>query len=94
MTSRFTLTAFALATTLLLGACTKPAVIDRIVKLVIAHNITVEQLVDALGGLSRKRRLGPVAQKYRDPETGRTWSGRGKEPLWLRGQDRSKFQIP
>ncbi|MEQ6436296.1 H-NS histone family protein [Comamonas sp. w2-DMI] len=24
-----------------------------------------------------------VAPKYRDPATGRTWSGRGKAPKWL-----------
>jgi DNA-binding protein H-NS len=27
--------------------------------------------------------LGKVAPKYRDPETGRTWSGRGLQPRWL-----------
>ena len=26
-----------------------------------------------------------VAPIYRDPETGNTWSGRGKEPGWLKG---------
>src|ERR1700760_4592354 len=26
---------------------------------------------------------GPVAPKYRDPETGATWSGRGLKPRWL-----------
>lgn len=67
-------------------------IIDQIVTLVNAHHIPVEDLVEALGGL--KRRLGPVAKKYRDPETGSTWSGRGKEPLWLRGKDRTKFHIP
>jgi DNA-binding protein H-NS len=28
---------------------------------------------------------GKVAPKYRDPKTGKTWSGRGKEPGWLNG---------
>ncbi|SFZ80858.1 H-NS histone family protein [Devosia enhydra] len=67
------------------------AAIDRIVTLVNTHNIPVDDLVQALGGL--KRRLGPAPQKYRDPETGATWSGRGKEPLWLRGKDRTQFMI-
>ena len=70
------------------------AVIDQIVELVNTHNIPVAELVDALGGLKLKRKLGPAVQKYRDPETGLTWSGRGKEPLWLRGKERAKFQIP
>jgi len=26
---------------------------------------------------------GPVPIRYRDPETGNTWTGRGKPPVWL-----------
>ncbi|MFP3798451.1 H-NS family nucleoid-associated regulatory protein [Paraburkholderia sp. SIMBA_027] len=35
----------------------------------------------------------PVAPKYRDPESGATWSGRGKPPKWIAGKDRTKFLI-
>ena len=35
----------------------------------------------------------PVAAKYRDPETGKTWSGRGIAPKWLQGKDRAQFAI-
>lgn len=33
--------------------------------------------------------------KYRDPETGKTWSGRGRRPAWVKaaGDDLSKFEI-
>lgn len=31
--------------------------------------------------------------KYRHPD-GRTWSGAGREPLWIKGQDRAPFLIP
>ena len=34
-----------------------------------------------------------VAPKYRDPDSGSTWSGRGKPPRWIAGQDREKFLI-
>jgi DNA-binding protein H-NS len=34
-----------------------------------------------------------VAPKYRDPASGSTWSGRGKPPRWIAGQDRDKFLI-
>ena len=34
-----------------------------------------------------------VAPKYRDPATGQTWTGRGKPPKWIQGQDRAKFAI-
>lgn len=37
---------------------------------------------------------GPQATKYRDPETGATWSGRGRAPAWLANvKDRSAFLI-
>lgn len=35
-----------------------------------------------------------VAAKFRDPETGNTWSGRGIAPKWIAGQDREKFRVP
>lgn len=34
-----------------------------------------------------------VAPKYRDPATGQTWTGRGKPPKWIQGQDRAAFAI-
>lgn len=36
---------------------------------------------------------GAVAPKYHDPATGATWTGRGKPPLWIAGQDRAQFAI-
>ena len=36
---------------------------------------------------------GKVAAKYRNPETNETWTGRGKAPKWIQGQDREKFVI-
>jgi len=34
-----------------------------------------------------------VAPKYRNPATGQTWTGRGKPPKWIEGQDRAQFAI-
>lgn len=34
-----------------------------------------------------------VPAKYRDPMTGAVWSGRGKEPLWIKGKDRTPYLI-
>ena len=47
-------------------------------------------------GQGRKVRRGngdKVAAKFRDPETGKTWSGRGREPVWIKGKDREEFRI-
>ncbi|OXI42188.1 H-NS family nucleoid-associated regulatory protein [Burkholderia aenigmatica] len=46
--------------------------------------------------VSRKRG-GKIVQrlpaKYRDPASGKTWSGKGREPAWLSGKDRAAFLI-
>lgn len=34
-----------------------------------------------------------VPPKYRDPQTGSTWTGRGKAPKWIQGKDREQFTI-
>ncbi|KAF1043827.1 H-NS histone family protein [Xylophilus sp.] len=34
-----------------------------------------------------------VAAKYRNPATGETWTGRGKAPKWIQGQEREQFAI-
>ena len=45
-------------------------------------------------GKSRAASSGnKVAAKYRDPDTGKTWTGRGKAPKWSDGKDRAKFMI-
>ncbi len=44
-------------------------------------------------GQRAPRAGGTVAPKYRDPATGATWTGRGKAPRWIQGQDREKFAI-
>ena len=38
------------------------------------------------------QKRGPAEPKYRHPDTGATWTGRGKPPHWL-GKDRDAFLI-
>lgn len=44
-------------------------------------------------GSERASKRRPVNAKYRDPETGATWSGRGRAPAWISGKDRDAFAI-
>jgi DNA-binding protein H-NS len=47
-------------------------------------------------GRTRNARRGAgvkSAPKYRDPETGATWTGRGREPGWLKGKNRADFAV-
>lgn len=34
-----------------------------------------------------------AAAKFLNPETGETWSGRGREPKWIKGKDVEQFRI-
>jgi DNA-binding protein H-NS len=71
----------------------KRAVIEQIVQVVNTYNIPIEEIVEALGGLKIKRKGVKAQPKYRDPATGTLWSGRGKEPAWIKGKDRKAFLI-
>ncbi|MEQ0777809.1 H-NS histone family protein [Paraburkholderia tropica] len=44
-------------------------------------------------GSSAGVKRGRVAARYRDPDSGATWSGRGKPPAWIVGKDRTEFLI-
>ena len=41
----------------------------------------------------RRSKGEKVAPKYRNPETGDTWTGRGREPGWIKGKNRDEFAL-
>ncbi|KVG73584.1 H-NS histone [Burkholderia ubonensis] len=61
---------------------------QRVMDLLAANGVNVQ---DLLHGRGSDRRRG--APKYWNPETGATWSGRGRMPTWLIGQDLQRFLI-
>lgn len=67
--------------------------LDELVELLDRNGISLNDLIDyrsKLGGVRTRRNPKP---KYFDPLTGQTWTGRGREPKWIRGKDRSGFLI-
>ena len=60
---------------------------------------TVKQLIATFGFTSQQvfpwkpEEKKKVEARYYDPESGATWTGRGKPPLWIAGQDRLNFLI-
>ncbi|KVP64343.1 H-NS histone [Burkholderia ubonensis] len=62
----------------------------EIANVLASHGVRLEEILGS-GVRSRKTEVRP---KYWDPETGATWSGRGRMPLWLVGQDLEKFRLP
>lgn len=71
----------------------KQAVIQQILDVACQYNISIEDLVEAMGGFKPKRKGVKAIAKYQDPVTKVTWSGRGKEPTWLKGRNREDFLI-
>jgi len=62
-------------------------VIAKIRGLVQDYGLTADDIFTA------RRASSTVAPKFRNPETGDTWTGRGKPPKWIQNQDREKFVI-
>jgi DNA-binding protein H-NS len=76
-------------------------VISSIITSMREYDITPEEIVAAYGAAkpgraaTGRRKAGPaarpakraVAPKYRHPQTGETWSGRGKAPRWLAAEE-------
>lgn len=77
------------------------SVVARIRALMAEHGLAIADL----GQKASKRVAMPLAEgrpavrpKYRDPASGRTWSGRGLMPVWLRnatdaGKSKDDFLI-
>ena len=65
-------------------------------ELVSEFGLTVQDIFPSGRGNSKssgKSSSGKVVAKYRDPATGQSWTGRGKAPKWIDGQDRAKYLI-
>lgn len=65
--------------------------IEQIKAQIAEYGITAEELGFA-SKRTTSRKSGGLPAKYRDPKTGKTWSGRGRTPAWL-GKRREKFLI-
>ncbi|MCA8435472.1 H-NS family nucleoid-associated regulatory protein [Burkholderia seminalis] len=64
---------------------------QRVLEVLAENGVKVEELTKQP---SRGRRKGTKLEpKYWNPQTGATWSGRGRKPLWLVGDDIDRFLI-
>ena len=75
---------------------------DKILKLIAEYGLTVEDIFPSVSpGKAKKIKTEPNAVKtvnkvepiWRDPVSGKTWTGRGREPTWIQGQNRDLFLI-
>lgn len=57
---------------------------------------TRKELLEAASGKGSRQGGGTktaLPPKYRNPDTGQTWSGRGRMPLWMSPETAEKFAI-
>ncbi|WP_250534943.1 H-NS histone family protein [Caballeronia sp. AZ10_KS36] len=55
------------------------------------YGISLNELMGRKAGAQHS--APDAAIKYRDPESGATWSGRGRAPQWIAGKDRDAFLV-
>jgi DNA-binding protein H-NS len=48
---------------------------------------------DIFGGSRRKAKASSTTPRFRNPETGESWGGRGPRPRWLKGKDPEQFRV-
>ena len=70
----------------LLGSEQRQAAIAKVKALMADHGLTVADLAGKASAAGKKiaTKGSKVAAKYRDPESGTAWSGRGLQPKWLK----------
>ncbi len=57
------------------------------------YGLSASDVFPAARGARSSSAGSKVAPKYKNPQTGEMWTGRGKAPKWIQDQDRSKFEI-
>jgi DNA-binding protein H-NS len=68
--------------------------IGKVQQLITQYGLTQEDIFGASRAPKKTKAEGSkVAAKYRDPVSGKEWSGRGLAPKWLQGRDKSQFLI-
>ena len=68
--------------------------ITKVLSLIDRHALKAQDLFTSGSASKTRKNSGTkVPAKYRDPETGNEWSGRGIPPVWLRGKDKKDYLI-
>jgi DNA-binding protein H-NS len=57
------------------------------------YNLSAGELTTTPKKAQAPAKRGGVKAKYRDPESGKMWTGRGRAPRWLDGRNKEDFLI-
>ena len=69
------------------------AVIAAVRANVLEYGLTESDIFPRKRGRPAGTAISVAAPKYQDPKTGKTWSGRGRTPEWIKGKNRDRFLI-
>ena len=64
--------------------------VDKAITIIAEYGLTAADVFGRRAATGEGRK---VAIKYRDPATGATWTGRGREPKWIEGKDRAGYLV-
>jgi DNA-binding protein H-NS len=70
--------------------------VGKVKALISEFGLTQEDIFGGARATKKEKTVGDkvkVAAKYRDPVSGKEWSGRGLAPKWLQGKDKAEFLI-
>ncbi len=71
--------------------------VGKVRALIAEHGLTQQDIFGGARASKNDKSEGVKAKvpaKYRDPVSGKEWSGRGLAPKWLQGRDKNEFLIP
>ena len=75
----------------------RDAAIAQIRELMATYDLSQADVMPGAAAAARTRKIEPrknAPARYYDPNSGKTWTGRGKAPRWIAGQDYTNFLIP
>jgi DNA-binding protein H-NS len=65
---------------------------DQVMQIMRDHGLTAADLTDSSKS-SSQRKHSPSTVLYKDPDSNKTWTGRGRMPSWLEGKNREDFLV-
>jgi DNA-binding protein H-NS len=70
--------------------------VAKVKALIAEFELTKADVFGATAAVTKKStgKKGEVKPKYRDPVSGKVWSGRGIAPKWMGSEGKTKFLIP
>ena len=66
---------------------------QKVRELMDAYKLSPTDFAEPNKKTKQTEKKGAVQAKYRDPDSGATWTGRGRAPRWLNGRNKEEFLI-